>query len=348
MLMRIARWTIMLLGLVGGARAMAGGEMAAFPILAYAPETRGIGGVWLEGFARADSLARPQRLALYLMATQERQAELGLKPELWLAGGRWGLTGEAGYQKWPATSYGVGPRTPSAAAADFTAERVKLELRLRRRLASGFHAGPCLLQVRESITTHEPGYAFAHEEGSDTGLGLELGLDRREHAVAPRSGCYHQLRALRHGTYSRWLADLRGYRALGPGVLAGQAALEGRGGEPGYRALPRLGDFLRADETLRHVDRWLAAARLEWRQPSFITLPGRAGGWLSRRSAFVLFAEAGTVAAAPGALVRHGLLPSLGLGGRFALLPEARLNARADLAFGREGAALRIKVGEEF
>lgn len=38
----------------------------------------------------------------------------------------------------------------------------------------------------------------------------------------------------------------------------------------------------------------------------------------------------------------------LGLGGRFALLPKDRLNARADLAFGREGAALRIKVGEEF
>jgi hypothetical protein len=49
-----------------------------------------------------------------------------------------------------------------------------------------------------------------------------------------------------------------------------------------------------------------------------------------------------------GALVSNCRIIILGLGGRFALLPKDRLNARADLAFGREGAALRIKVGEEF
>ena len=112
-----------------------------------------------------------------------------------------------------------------------------------------------------------------------------------------------------------------------PGLVRGrcQAVPVAISVPPCYSALPRLGDYLRADETLRHVD-----------------------GWFSRRTAFVPFDEAGTVVERPGDLARNGTQASLGLGGRLALLPSARLNARADLAFGREGVTLRTRVGEDF
>jgi len=323
---------------------------APFPVLAYTPETGGIGGAFLQGVTSGDSLAHESQLAAWLSVSTRRQLELGLRPELWLAQGRWVAQGELSYQNWPATWFGPGDPAPEAA---YTVEKGKVELSLRRRVASGLFVGGYGLQIRESFTDWEAGFPLAEQEGRDSGLGLECAWDRRDSSIWPTRGGYLLGRAARHAPwmgnkrpYTRWLLDLRGYRSAGPGVLAGQAVLDGRGGRPGFRALPRLGEYLRAYEDLRFLDSWLLAGRLEWRQP--VPLPAWTGPWLARRCGMVAFAELGALADGPGRLAGAPWRRSLGLGGRYALLPDQHVNVRADLAFGSEGLALRIKVGEEF
>lgn len=325
-----------------------------FPVAAYAPETGAILGAWLQRVDGTDSLCRPDQAALWLIFSTRGQAEAGLRPEAWWAADRWTASGELSYQHWPAGWHGVGPDSPET-PVEFTVERAKLEARLRRRLAVGVYGGLWLLGTRESVTEHDAGVPAAAMAGRDAGVGLELAVDSRDGTVWPCSGWLAVARAARHRpalggdwAYARWLVDLRRYRPLGAGVLAVQAAVEGRAGEPGPRALPRLSSWLRALDDLRYLDRWAGAARLEWRRDLPFTLPTARGRRLAERLGLVFFTEAGQVGSRGADLLAGPWKSSLGLGGRFALLPRERLNVRADLAFGAEGAALRIKLGEAF
>lgn len=329
-------------------------ELGLFPVGAYAPETGAVAGAYAQWVKAQDSLRRPDQLAAWLTLAVRGQAEGGLRPEWWGAGNGWNAAGELSYQLWPASWHGVGPHSP-ASTQDFTAERGKVEAVLRRQWAPGLYGGVCGLQVREHLRGPATLGELAHASGRDTGLGLELALDTRDDTVWPRRGYWLQVRGLRHASlvggdwdYSRWLGDGRVYGEMAGGVLATQVVVEGRGGQVSPRALPKLSEWLRAVDELRFVDRWAGALRVEWRQDLPFTLPTRLGKMLAERSGWVFFAEGGQVAERPGALTQGAMAWSLGLGGRFALLPEERLNARADLAFGKEGVALRIKVGEEF
>jgi len=339
---------ILLFLLVPAAAAFAAPRLALLPAVAYTPETGLVLGAYGQVVEAGDSLRRERQVAAWLTATTRRQAEAGIRPEWWSAGNGWAAQGELSYQHWPSTWHH--PADDDITAA-FTVERSKLELTLRRQVAPGLFLGPTLSRVQESFIQWDATFPHHDEEGVDTGLGAELAWDWRNSGLWPTRGMLLTGRAARHGQswgadYSRWLLDGRAYGKLGSTVWAGQLALEGRGGEPGYRALPELGEWLRAYEDSRWLGPWALAGRLEARLP--FPLPAWSGSWLAGRAGLVAFVEAGTLAERAGELGRGAWRPSLGLGGRLALVKEPRLNARCDLAWGGDGLALRIKVGEEF
>jgi hypothetical protein len=320
---------------------------AGFPILAYAPETGLMYGGWLQAIKPSVSGRRDSQLALWLTGTQNRQAEAGLRPELWFAGERWQVNGELSYSNWPDSFYGIGPRSQSADETAFTAERLKLLVLAGRRFAGHgpveAFAGLLLAYDRESFLQMDAAFPRREDDGEQRGLGVELRLDSRDAGSWPRRGMLHRLRVSSRGgplggdhRYRRWTLDLRGYRPLAGGVLAGQALIDARGGEPGFRQLARLGEALRAYADNRYLDRALAAGRLEWRRPLF----GRAG--------LVLFAGAGAIGPALDRLGDSPLRPSLGAGGRWEMIPGTGLNLRIDAALGAGSSGLHIRLGEEF
>ena len=344
----VALLPILLFLFVPAAPAFAEPRLALLPAVAYTPETGLVLGAYGQAVEAGDSLRRERQVAAWLTATTRRQAEAGIRPEWWSKGNGWAAQGELSYQHWPSTWHDPADDDLSAA---FTVERCKLEAALRRQVAPGFFLGPTFTRVEESFILWDDAFPHSDEEGVDTGLGAELAWDRRDSGVWPTGGHLLSLKAARHrqswgGGHTRWLADGRFYRQRGTTVWAGQLALEGRGGESGYRALPKLGEWLRAYEESRWLGPWALAGRLEARRP--LPLPAWSGDRLAGRAGLVAFVEAGTLAEEAGELGRGAWHPSLGLGGRLALVKEPRLNARCDLAWGGDGLALRIKVGEEF
>lgn len=320
---------------------------AAFPVLAYATETRLVGGGWLQALRTAAPERRESQFACWSTFTQNHQAEVGLRPELWVDADRWLLEGELSYSKWPDSFYGVGPRSREVDEREFTAEGLKLVALASRRLPlrqlGQLHAGLLLDWRAESFQALEAGFPLPADDGENRGLGLELRLDSRDDTIWPRHGVRHRLLIATHGgllggdwRYNRWLLDLRGYRPLADGVLAAQLAVEARGGAPGFRQLPRLSEDLRAYTGNRYIDRALAATRVEWRRPLF----GRAG--------LVLFGGAGAVGPALDRLAKSPLRPSVGVGGRWEMIPGSGLNLRVDAAFGSGSSAVTIRLGEEF
>lgn len=316
-------------------------RLALFPALAYTPETRFIGGGYLQAILKGDSLRRDSQLAVYATFTQNHQSELGLIPEFWSQGNRWMSRFEINYQNWPSETYGVGIDSREGDESGVTIEGLKLELLLRRSLGHGLYAGIYVRFTRESFREAEAVFPFADDDGVDGGLGLDLSLDTRTSTLAPASGVYHQARVTRHAVLgdfqrTRLAVDLRTYRDTGWFVLATQAALEHSSGTHGFRQLAELGEYLRAHGDTRFIDTSLLAFRAEARRHLF---------W---RFGTVLFAEAGTLAPGLPELRDTVWKTSVGIGGRVKLIEGEDLNLGLDLARGEEGVTVYLRLGEAF
>jgi len=138
--------------------------------------------------------------------------------------------------------------------------------------------------------------------------------------------------------FSRYIADARRYVRLGRGVLAGQAYVEAtsRGAPFDQLSLVGSGTIMRGYVRGRYRDRELAAAQVEYRLP----VVGRFG--------VAAFAGAGTVAPTLSTLPSSTLLPTLGGGARWLLLPKQRTTVRVDYGVGKGSSGLYIAFNEAF
>ncbi len=316
-------------------------KLALFPAFGWMPETRAIGGAYLQGILKGDSLTHDGQIAFYGVATQNKQAELGFIPEIWWKQNRWMSRFEVSYQNWPSETYGIGIDSREEDESSFISENLKMEFLLRRELAPGFYTGLYAIYRQESFLDPGDGFLWLAEDGRDAGLGLDLSYDTRLSTLLPGSGMYHQVRLIRHAGWSghvrtRLLADLRMYHNPGPIQLATQLAFDHTHGDAGFRQMAELGEYLRAYGDTRFIDRSLAAFRVEARRHLF---------W---RFGAVAFLETGTVAPGLPDLADSEWKFSPGLGGRFQLIEGEDLNLRLDAAFGDEGLAIYLRLGEEF
>ncbi len=316
-------------------------KLALFPAFAWMPETRAVGGAYLQGIVKGDSLTHDGQIALYAVATQNKQAEIGFIPETWWQQNRWMSRFEISYQKWPSEVYGIGMDSREEDASTFSSEGLKLEFLLRRELSPGLYAGLYAIYRQESFQEPGDGFIWMEDDGRDAGLGLDLSYDTRRSTLLPGSGMYHQLRLIRHAGFSdhvrtRLLADLRLYHNPGPVQLAIQLALDHTRGAAGLSQMAELGEYLRAYGDTRFIDRSLAALRVEARRHLF---------W---RFGAVAFLETGSVAPGLPELAETEWKLSPGLGGRFQMIEGEDLNLRLDAAFGDEGVAVYLRLGEEF
>ncbi len=93
---------------------------------------------------------------------------------------------------------------------------------------------------------------------------------------------------------------------------------------------------LRGYETGRYRDRVMFATQAEYR----LLLP-----W---RLAVAAFGGVGEVAPRPSAIDTANLLPAGGVGLRFSLSSQYRVNYRVDYAWGKNGGTLIVSLGEAF
>jgi hypothetical protein len=128
------------------------------------------------------------------------------------------------------------------------------------------------------------------------------------------------------------------YQTLGGGVLAWRGYLQWIDGSAPFFALCSFGQGsdLRGYTSGKYRDYAMLAGQAEYR-------------WrLSPRWGVVAFAGAGQIAPSLGAMSTEHLLASAGGGVRFRLGKENPLNFRMDFAWGRDGGALYLAVGEAF
>lgn len=139
--------------------------------------------------------------------------------------------------------------------------------------------------------------------------------------------------------YVAYELAFNGYRSIGERhVLAWRAAGRTAWGDPPFFALPWYGSGvdLRGYAPGTYIGRTLAAAQAEWRWQA------------TRRLGLAAFGGVGGVWGDPGAFEQDDFLPAGGVGLRWRLTDEFRVNFRLDYAWGKDDDVLLIAVGEAF
>jgi hypothetical protein len=327
-----------------------GGSWLVLPYASYAPSTQIAGGLVVGHYRPAPPGTRGSSVVVTLTGTQRRQLIAEVAPELYLDDGRWRVQGQVLGSAYPDVFYGIGGNTPAAAKTDYTAHYGVLDLAAQRRVRSRLRAGPRLFVRTGTVTAVAAGTPLARgrvpgaDGGTTIGTGLSALWDARSRLYDPRRGTYAEASLLVHSaawggdyTFGRVTTDLRGYRPVGPGVLAGQIYTESVVGTVPFQLLPLLGgsDRMRGYREGRFRDAVYWTAQAEYRVPLF---------WRFKAAAF---ASVGEVGPRVGPALVRDVAAAAGVGG-WVRLTDDGVHGRLDIAYSDTGAELYISLGEAF
>jgi outer membrane protein assembly factor BamA len=327
------------------------------PAISYAPETDlqlGIVGLWtLHGTdTTQQSFQRQSTISPYFLYTLRKQSIAVVNLNYYFRSGRF-LTTSVRYYNFPDLYFGIGNANNPDVSESYTNRFFQFEGQYLIPLNDRLFFGVAYDAQSNKILNQKEGGLLKGQSpqgidgGNLFGFGPSFRYDTRDYTVYPSSGYFISGRVV--GTYlgdfsytsvlidTRKFIDLKAKRH----ILAIQFRTQWTFGDdvPFYK-LPQLG----GDERLRGIknaslyrDRQLMYLQTEYRRPLF---------W---RFGMVLFAGVGDVASDWNAFKWSEFKYVAGVGGRLALIPEKKLNARLDIGISRGGQkAIYIGVSETF
>ena len=332
------------------------GSLVLLPVLGYTPDTGLLlGGLALRFFhlEPPDEDARPSVISPVVVYTLKNQVMVFLGTDLNWGGNRWHAGLMPSYQKFPDDFYGIGRDTPVDPLESYTPEQFAFEGMIERRVAGDLRLGIGYQVAKHQLLETEPGGALAGGQVAGTGTsvlsapGLLAGWDSRDNTWSPRRGLWLQtgLSFYRDAWgsdyhYTESFVDLRRYWPTGErSSLALQAVGRDIDGVAPFFRLPRLGgqNGLRGYAGGRFIDDTMVMVRTEWRT-----------GPVWKRFGAVAFAGMGDVAPGVGDLTTAAGLTTWGLGLRWLVNTEEKVNVRMDFGFGKDDSGFYLSLGEAF
>lgn len=302
----------------------------------------------------ADKVAPASSLAAFLLFTENDSYVVGMGSKLYLREDVWRISGGAGYGYIKQKFYGIGT-ADSDEYISMTSEFIMAQAQALYRVWPGVFLGPSIQYRQARYRGDDPDAdrvlkvaGLNYDYNSNTIPGIVAQLDTREDQVAPRDGLLVDVKL---SFSSESLGSTSSYRRLGAAfnqyltlwddsrhVLAWQAAVETGFGEVPFDEYPDLGGqrALRGYVKGEFTDKNMVAAQAEYRW----------NAW--KRLGLTAFFGMGTVFPAWGEIDDTRWLPAGGVGLRYMVIPERRMNARLDLAWGELGFNFYFSVGEAF
>jgi hypothetical protein len=302
----------------------------------------------------ADKVSPGSTSGAFGMFTENGSWAAGLMQKLYLSQDTWRISGGGGYANVNQRFYGIGGDA-TGDFVDMTMEAVFAVAEALRQVVPNGYAG-LSLSYRQSRFLGKD--AFADSVIGAAGLnqtwehallpGLRFDYDTRDVQTSPRSGGLGKLTARgasekwgSTSTYARVSASYSRFHALdaaGRHVLAWNVLAEGGFGDVPFDEYPDIGGnkALRGYIRGQFTDKNMASAQLEWRWSAW------------RALGLAVFGGAGKVFPAWDQLGSEPWLPSAGVGLRYMVIADRRMNARLDFAWGKEGGTFYFGVGEAF
>jgi hypothetical protein len=261
---------------------------------------------------------------------------------------RWRPIFGAGYLDVNYDFYGIGnPLAQYDRSVPISQQATAGFAQLMRRIIPGLYGGLRLMASKTEASSagrSDPviGVAPLSLKVDTTSFGPVFQWDTRDNQFYPTSGQAADFSAIFNegdDSYQIYQFDWNTYTPLGDGtVLASRFYARSSVGDVPFYALSQFGmhNDLRGYETGKYRDNDMFAVQVEYRRK----LGGRWG--------LVVFAGAGEVMEGFDDINTDDLLASVGAGLRFQLAKTHPVNFRLDWAYGRDGPAVYLGVGEAF
>lgn len=315
---------------------------AALPVLGYTEETElQMGALLLLFSPPAQPGQRGDSYDLAAYGTTRKQWTAWIGPDLYFDNGHLELEFDLEFKHWPARYYGMGNDSDPDSSLVYTMTQWHLDgsLDADKGLPAAWngllHYG-LEFDIERNTTRFDADSTLSLAEpsrlgGWRTGLGYNVHFDGSDHPNWPRHGYRAQWKQVffpeaagKFGFATKTL-DLRAYfplPVLPQGALAFCSYWEGVDGDVPFDRLAQPD----GSKHLRGIEKGLYRDRQSW------VLQGEARTWLFWRFGGTLFYEVGKVGNHFGELLREDWHHAVGAGGRLALNPEQKVNARVDLS----------------
>ncbi|MEO9871450.1 BamA/TamA family outer membrane protein [Ekhidna sp.] len=333
------------------------GSFAAFPAVSYAPETSlqlGAVAIWVlkNDDDSQSTFQRQSTVTPYFVYTLKKQLLTVVNLDYYLSTGQ-NLNASIRYYNFPDSYFGIGNDNDPDTSEMYTNRFFQFEGQFLQPLSEKVFVGGTfdthLTSIRdlESDGFLETDSPNGIQGGNLFGLGPAFRYDTRDYTIYPTKGYLISSRmvfnVLGDFNYTGYEADFRKYLSIvnKDNILAIQFRTQFTVGTdvPFYK-LPQLG----GDERLRGIsnaslyrDRQMMYTQVEYRRPLF---------W---RFGMTVFAGVGDVAYDLNDFNLSEFKYVAGIGGRLAIIPKRKLNARLDLGVGRGGqTGIYIGISEAF
>jgi len=296
--------------------------------------------------------SRPSMIFPLLIYTQNRQFITQTDAEYYWRDELYHLGGSIGYKKYPGKFFGIGNSTSDRDEEEYTYRESRLAVNFQKRVWESLYTGMHYELSHNSVAEFEAGGMLTGGEipgsrgGVNSGLGLLLNWDTRDNIFFPTGGSCHQFTTTFYGgglagdfAFNKYTVDLRHFHLFrARHVLAVQGYLNIITGDPPYNAMSLIGgeNFMRGYYQGRYRDRHMMGLQVEYRSPQW------------KRTGVIFFAGLADVAERFTDFRFTEFKYSVGLGLRYMINPEEKVNLRLDFGFGRESFGVYMKILEAF
>lgn len=333
-------------------------KLVLAPVISYAPETSlgiGVGAKYLFKFKGSGEETRTSNMPITFQYTFKNQFIAYSGFEIFTNQEQWVIEGNLLFQNFPRLVYGIGRDTPQQNEEEYDYFQVLIEPIFLKQMFTRY------LFIGAGIRYNSIFNARFEENGvletlspegyrGSTSMGVELAAlyDSRDNILNAHSGWYLELT---HGFYGKVLGGTQEFQLTRLDARYFFQPFKKRNDVIGLHLLGNASHkdvpfselaLFGGDEILRgyiegrYVDRNLIAAQMEYRA----NITGRLG--------MVAFFGGGDVFRNFGDFKISNLRPTYGLGLRFMLDREERLNIRTDWGFGEGTNNLYLNIGESF
>ena len=327
----------------------------AVPTIFYTPETRfaigGAGAVFFQ-FPSSRSSNRVSQVLAAFIVTQNKQIISEISPDLFFRNEAHEVLSEIQFVRFPDKFYGIGRDAPEEAEESYTADRWRFHFEWLIRVHRSLYIGPNIGVLHQELIKTEEGGLLAGssipgvEGGLVTRFGAHIVWDRRDNINYTSRGSYLNAALMvadghlgSDYDFIRYLIDARYFLPL-PAfqTLAFQFYSAYMPGDVPFILLPKLGgpNRMRGYYEGRYRDHLYIMLQSEYRVSIW--------RWIG----MVAFVSAGDVASSIRAFSPRTAKVAGGLGLRFSLSAEDRLNLRIDYGMGKNTSGIYITIQEAF
>ena len=331
------------------------GRVVFLPVVFFSPETSfavGAAGMYTFYTSKGQAKSRPSNVHALLYYTLNKQYWFEVAPDVYLKNDEYHVFGTANYTKYLDKFWGIGNATQADDEEKYVSLISRLKVTVLKRVVSQLSAGLSFEYEHNKIAEVEEGglletgNIIGSEQGTSSGIGTLFQWDSRDNIFSSSTGYYCQFSAKffmpalgSSYKFNMYNIDFRKYVPLfSSHVFAFQGYINIITGSPPFQMLSRLGgqDLMRGFYRGRYRDKNMVVVQMEYRLPVW---------W---RFGLVGFVGVGDVTDNMAYFSVDTLKTCVGLGIRFRISPEEKMNVRLDIGFSKEYTGVYFSLNEAF